>query len=339
MPNLDDCLARLRRNRFVSIGRAGLDLYPEPPGTRVEDAATFRADLGGSAGNIAVALARLGASVQLVSCFSDDAVGGFARARLQEYGVDTSLCRTVGGEARTSLAIAETRPVDSRTVIYRNGAADFELAEADVAAIDFAGTGGIIVSGTALAREPSRAAVRRAMTQAGESGAPIVLDLDFRAYSWTSPQEAHRIYAEAAERSDMVVGNEDEFGVVAGGGIDPRRAAEALSTRRPAVVVFKMGDKGAVTFSNGRSFRTGVFPAEPLKPFGAGDAFMAGLLSALAEGRSLEDAVGRGSAAAAMVVSRVGCASAMPTRNELDAFVADNATASRIETTHARSTV
>jgi 5-dehydro-2-deoxygluconokinase len=61
-----------------------------------------------------------------------------------------------------------------------------------------------------------------------------------------------------------------------------------------------------------------------LKPTGAGDSFLGTLIMALADGRPLREAVLRGSAAAAMVVARIGCAPAMPTRAELDAFIAEH---------------
>jgi len=68
---------RLKRKRFFSIGRAGMDFYAEPPGTEFEQANNFSAHIGGSAGNIAVALAKLDCELELVTCFSDDAVGRF----------------------------------------------------------------------------------------------------------------------------------------------------------------------------------------------------------------------------------------------------------------------
>jgi 5-dehydro-2-deoxygluconokinase len=83
-----------------------------------------------------------------------------------------------------------------------------------------------------------------------------------------------------------------------------------------------MGPKGAVTFADGEEIRTGIYPVEALKPTGAGDSFMAGLLASLSEGRDIRDAVLRGSACASIVVSRPGCAPAMPDTQELEAFLA-----------------
>ena len=66
-----------REGCFIVVGRAGIDLYPFPPGTQITSAKTFSSDIGGSAGNIAVALARSGQKVELLSSLSTDAIGDF----------------------------------------------------------------------------------------------------------------------------------------------------------------------------------------------------------------------------------------------------------------------
>ncbi|KRD26106.1 hypothetical protein ASE36_21375 [Rhizobium sp. Root274] len=106
----------LSGNRFLVIGRAGMDLYADPPNTRSEDATQFSASLGGSSANIAVALARHGGSCSLVTCVSDDAVGRFCLNQLDHYGIDRRHVRAVGGEARNSLAVVETRIEDHQSV-------------------------------------------------------------------------------------------------------------------------------------------------------------------------------------------------------------------------------
>ena len=85
-----------------------------------------------------------------------------------------------------------------------------------------------------------------------------------------------------------------------------------------------MGPEGAITFFDGKEIRTGIFPVEALKPTGAGDSFMAGLLASLSEGRDIRDAVLRGSACASIVGSRPGCAPAMPDTEQLEAFLASH---------------
>ncbi len=315
-------LERLTGRRLAVIGRAGMDLYADPPGTRIEDAARFTAALGGSSANIAVALVRQGCAAALVGSVSDDAVGRYCLSELDRYGVDRAHVRTVGGEARNSLAVVETRVQDCQSVIYRNGAADFEMTLADVEAVDWAAFSALITTGTVLAAAPSRSAAFRAFDLARAAGLPLIFDIDYRPYSWPSPEVAADVYSRAGALCDVIVGNDVEFGFMAG---DPARGldkARALVAGGAQVAVYKMGEAGAVTVTPDGEFATGIYRTEAIKPTGAGDSFLGAFVAALARGAPVRDAVLRGSAAAAMVVARVACAPAMPTTAELDAFLA-----------------
>ena len=106
------------------IGRAGIDIYPDPPGTKTELAKKFVTHLGGSSANIAVALTKLGGRCKLLTSVSDDALGRLALNQLNDYNVDTSLIRLEEGEARISFAVVESRIEDHQSIIYRHGAAD-----------------------------------------------------------------------------------------------------------------------------------------------------------------------------------------------------------------------
>ena len=88
------------------------------------------------------------------------------------------------------------------------------------------------------------------------------------------------------------------------------------------LVIYKMGSAGAVTFFEGEEIRTGIYPVTAVKPNGAGDAFMAGLLAGVASGQGLREAVLQGSACAAIVVSKPGCAPSMPNPAQLAEFLA-----------------
>jgi 5-dehydro-2-deoxygluconokinase len=320
MERAADRLARLRRNRFTVLGRVGLDLYADPPGTRIEDATSYMAAIGGSAGNIAVALARQAAGVALVTRVSDDAVGAYCLAELRRYGVDTRHVRRVAEGTRTSLAVVETR-ADAQAILYRNGAADLALTAHDTAAIDHGGSGAIIVTGTALASAPSRQATRAAMAAAAQAGAVVVLDIDYRAMSWNSAAEATVVCLEAAQAADVVIGNDEEFGLLAGGRSEGPALAATLA-RRALFTVLKRGADGARTFVADHAFDTPVFPVVARKPMGAGDGFMGGLMAGLAAGHDLPAAVRRGAATAAIIVAGVGCAPASPDTAALDAFIA-----------------
>lgn len=314
----------IRQNTFVIVGRAGMDLFPDPPGTATEDGLVFHAGLGGSSANIAAGICKLGGKAALVTRVSDDSIGRFCVNQLTHYGVDTAHVTPVGGEYRNSLALTESRVEGHQTVIYRNGAADFRMDLSDVEAVDYSTYGALITAGTVFAAEPSRTATFRAFELARAAGLPIIFDVDYRPYSWPSPQVASEVLSRAAAQSDMIVGNDEEFGFMAG---DPAKGldkARALSRDSAGMVIYKMGADGAVTFADGQEIRTGIYPVQALKPTGAGDSFMAGLVTSLAQGHDLRTALLRGSACASITVSKPGCAPAMADTATLETFLANH---------------
>ena len=166
MKSSDAILNNIQQNNFLIIGRAGIDIYPDPPGTKTENAKKFVTHLGGSSANIGVALTTLGGKCHLLTCVSEDALGRLAINQLNHYGVDTSLVRYVKGESRISFAIVETTIKDHQSIIYRNNAADLEMSKEDINTIDYKKFSSIIVTGTSLAAEPSRSATLEALNTA-----------------------------------------------------------------------------------------------------------------------------------------------------------------------------
>lgn len=312
----------IAQRNFAVFGRAGMDMFADPVGVKSEEAEVFRSGLGGSSANIAAGLCKFGCKAALITSVSDDAVGRFCKNQLRHYGVNTDHVRDVGGEARTSLAVYESRIENFQNVIYRNGAADFEVTEADVDAVDFSRFGALVTTGTVFAAEPSRSAAFRAFELAREAGLPIIFDVDYRPYSWPSPQVAEEVLSKAGALSDVVVGNDDEFGFMAGGKDRGLAKAEELAATSAQIVVYKLGEMGAITCTKQEKLTTGIYRVDALKPTGAGDSFMAGMLTGIADGLSLEDAILRGSACAAIVVARPGCAPAMPYPADLEKFLA-----------------
>jgi 5-dehydro-2-deoxygluconokinase len=314
-----DLVKNIKNNHFLVLGRAGLDLYADPPGTRTEDAFAFSSALGGSAANIAVAISKLGGRASLISCVSDDAVGRYILNQLKAYSVACDHMYTVAGEARSSLAVVETRAENCQSVIYRNGASDFQLGEAHVQNIPYTDYGALIVTGTSLAVEPSRSATLLAMKHARDAGLPVIIDIDYRPYSWASANEASQIYLSAAAMCNIVIGNDVEFGVMGEGLTLARKLVQSAD-----VVIYKLGEKGSITLAGQQEFETGIYPVTALKPTGAGDAFMGAFITSWADGLDIKTCVKRGSAAAAIVVTKVGCAPAMPDKKELDQFMKDH---------------
>ena len=247
-------LSRLGQAPCLVIGRAGMDLYADPPGTAIEEATRFTTALGGSSANIAVALTRAGGKAALLTCVSDDAVGRFCLTQLDHYGIDRTHVRSIAGEARNSLAVVESRLENCQSVIYRNGAADFQMSMQDVEAVDYTRFSALITTGTVLASEPSRTAAFRAFDLARAAGLPLIFDVDYRPYSWASAEEASQVYSRAAALCDVIVGNDVEFGFMAGSldrGLDKARSLIAEGAQ---IVIYKMGEAGAITLTGTTTF-------------------------------------------------------------------------------------
>ncbi|MEM9579615.1 MAG: PfkB family carbohydrate kinase [Pseudomonadota bacterium] len=313
----------IKANTFIIVGRAGIDFFTDA-GVAAEDAERVSVGLGGSSANIGAGICKLGGQASLVTRVSDDSVGSYCVGQLKKYGVGTEYVTPVGGEFRNSLAFYESRVEGHRNVIYRNGAADFQMDIADVEAVGYSRFGALITAGTVFAAEPSRTAAFRAFELARAAGLPIIFDVDYRPYSWPSPQVAEEVLSRAASYCDMIVGNDEEFGFMAGG-IDKGMAkAKALADSTAEIVIYKMGEGGAVTYADAAEIRTGIYPVEALKPTGAGDSFMAGLMTSLAQGHDLRSSILRGSACASVTVSRPGCAPAMPDTTTLETFLAEH---------------
>jgi len=314
-------LAGIVQNNFVVIGRAGMDIFPDPPGTKTEDAETFKAGLGGSSANIATGVVKLGGQAALVTSVSRDSVGRYCVKQLQNYGVNCAHVKSVGGEFRNSLAVYESRVSEHQSVIYRNGAADFQFTNQDAEEVAYGDFGALVTAGTVFASEPSRSAAFHAFDLAKAAGLPIIFDIDYRPYSWPSAEVAAEVLSRAGALSDVIVGNDEEFGFMAGGIKKGLEKAQSLSQSSAKIVIYKMGEKGAITFADDLELHTGIYSVTPLKPTGAGDSFMAGFLVSMAQGLSLEHSVLRGSACAAIVVSKPGCAPAMPYQEDLKMFL------------------
>ncbi len=315
---------RLASNNFLVIGRAGMDFYADPPGAKVEDATHFFTSLGGSSANICVAICKMGGKASLVTRVSDDAIGRYCLNQLDHYGIDRTHVYSEGGEYRNSLAVVESRMEDHQSVIYRNGAADFQMSIDDVEGIDYSAYTALITTGTVLAAEPSRSATFRAFDLAKKAGLPLIFDVDYRPYSWVSAEDAAQTYSKAAALCDIIIGNDVEFGFMSGDydtGLDKARELAASSA---SIVIYKRGELGAITITRDEEIRTGIYPVTALKPTGAGDSFMGGFIGSMANGFGLKESIMRGSACASIVVANVGCAPAMPSVEKLETFLSSH---------------
>ena len=321
--SLEFLISKIQKNNFLLIGRAGVDIYPDPPGTKTENANKYVTHLGGSSANMGVQLTKYGGSCSLLTRISNDALGKFVLNQLDFYGVKNTLIKLEDNESRISFAIVESTTEDHQSIIYRHKAADLFLNKNDIENSNIQKYECILITGTSLAAEPSRSAVLYALELAKENNIPVIMDIDYRPYTWESADKAKQIYNLACDYCSGIIGNDDEFAILSGSYESGFNYAKKKS-KNCELVIYKMGEKGSITFANNKEIKKGIFPVKPLKPTGAGDSFLGSLIGALLKKYDLQKAIEIGSAAAAIVVTKVGCAPAMPNLNEVLDFMKIN---------------
>ena len=305
----------------LAMGRSGVDVYPLQIGIGLEDVETFGKYLGGSAANVAVAAARLGHRVALVTGVGDDPFGRFVRRALRDLGVDDRLV-VVDPEHPTPVTFCEIFPPDDFPLYFyrRPTAPDLQVrpGDLDLDAVRDARLFWATVTG--LSEEPSRSAHHAAWAARGRRR-HTVLDLDYRPMFWSSPEEATAQVRAALPHVTVAVGNREEC-AVATGETDPDRAAEALLAAGVELAVVKQGPRGVLGRTADERVLVPPVPVDVVNGLGAGDAFGGSLCDGLLAGLPLEQTLRNANAAGAIVASRLECSTAMPTAPEVAALLA-----------------
>ena len=313
---------------LICMGRAAVDLYGEQIGARLEDQASFAKYLGGCPANIAVGASRLGLKVAMLTRVGDEHNGRFVRETLAAEGVDVAHVRT-DPQRLTALVFLGIKDRDSFPLIfYRHDCADMAVSAADFDESFVCSSRAVLISGTHF----SQAATAQACFAAVKLARRFVFDIDYRPVLWglTSPGMGEQRFVASKHVTEqlqkivplaqLVIGTEEEFHI-AGGCEDTDEALARLRRISKAVFVVKRGPLGCSVFSPNQSFDAAGFAAEVFNILGAGDGFAAGFLSGWLRELPLEECARRANACGALVVSRHGCAPAMPSKAELDLFL------------------
>lgn len=305
------------------LGRVIVDLYANEIGRDLEHVETFHKYLGGSAGNTAVGLARLGASVGLISRVGNDAFGRYLLRRMQEEQVDAQMVVT-DPTYPTCLAFAALFPPDdSKVLFYGNPNAHSQLDIGDIQEELLSRSEVLVVAGTALSTSPSRDATLWALERHRAAGGRNVMDMDWRPIYWRNLTEARLYYQKALEQVDVVLANEAEL-VFIGGNQDPKTIAMQLQEWGVQEVVAKRGSHGCWYFGPDEDHFVPAMDVMVLNTLGAGDGFGAAYVYGMLNQWSVEKRLRFATAAAGIVVSRHSCSEAMPRLQEIEALLAAN---------------
>ena len=273
----------------------------------------FNIGPGGKGANAAVAAARSGGETVLIGCVGDDDFGRMLLGHLRRAGVDVEVVG-VDPQAATAVAFIMIDAQGENTILVVNGANDRLSAEMVERALEsHQGTLGSIL----VDFEVPEAAVAAGVRWGRDHGIPTIVD--------AGPP---RPYAQATWQDCTILSpNELETATMVGYPIDDDaaavQAARQLLAAGPQAVVLKRGARGALLLTADQELLVPAFPVTVVDTTGAGDAFSGMLAVAVAEGLPLDESIWRASAAGALNVTRLGAMPAMPTRQEVDAFLAE----------------
>ena len=275
--------------------------------------------IGGAETNVAVGLARLGVAVSWLGRVGDDSLGARVEREIRAEGVDVRA--VIDPDAATGLMIKE-RPSAASTAVhyYRAGSAGSRLAASDLPEGWVEEASLLHITGiTPLLSASARDTVLAAVDRARAAGVRVSFDINYRS-ALASATVAGPVLREVAERTDIVFGGADEFAILypyAG----PTEAAAALQDAGVETVVLKQGPAGASVFAAGAMVESSGFVIDAIDTVGAGDAFVAGYLSALLEGLDTDASLHRANACGAMACLVPGDWEAAPTRRDLARFL------------------
>jgi 5-dehydro-2-deoxygluconokinase len=309
----------------LTVGRVGVDLYPQQSGVPLALVDTFAKFLGGTATNVAVGVARLGRRSAVLTKVGPDGFGDFVRIAMEQYGVESSYVGTATDLQTPVVFCALDPPEDPPLLFYRQPIApDLTLTGDDVPWDVVRDVPLFWVTGSGMSMDPSRQTHLDMLAARGRphraDGRFTVLDLDWRPMFWLSPRAARREYVRMLQHVTVVVGNRSEVEVAVGTS-DPEEGARRLLDLGVEVAIVKKGGEGVLLATPDGMATVSPQRVEVVCGLGAGDAFGASLAHGLLSGWEPLRCVEYGNAAGAIVASRLACSDAMPTIDELEAMV------------------
>jgi len=333
MNTLSFAIETTRPIDVICMGRVAVDLYAEQIGIPLREVQSFKKYLGGCAGNIAVGTARLNLKSCLFSAVGKDEMGQFLLHECQHENVLTEYI-DVKPNHLTGLVLLGISPPDRFPLIfYRENCADMQFQLNNTHEELIAKAKSLLITGTGLSTALSSRETHRAVTLARAVNTKVIIDLDYRPVLWQitdkgdgetryrASSEVSKAYHAIIPKCDLLVGTEEEC-LIAAGEEKFDLALHRIRSLTKAPLIVKRGQHGChIYFEDDNNLYCPGYPASVLNVLGAGDAFMSGLLRGLLRLTNFETALQFANACGAIVVTRHGCAPAMPNESEMFAVI------------------
>ncbi|MGY0465949.1 sugar kinase [Kitasatospora sp. cg17-2] len=300
----------------VTVGEAMAALRATGP---IRLAPPMELSVAGAEANVAIGLARLGHSARWVGRVGADPFGALVLRTLRAEGVDTAHTHVDTDGRPTGLLVREDGIGDLASVhYYRERSAGSALRPEDVLPALEPGTRVLHLTGITPALGPSAArTVGAAAARARELGITVTLDVNHRARLWTQRQ-ARETLLPLARTADILIASADELHLVADDPtLDEADIVTALLDRGTREIVLTRGGSGADVITTRGTHHAPARHVPVVDVVGAGDAFVAGYLSALLDGLTPRQRLHRATDTAAFAVATRGDWEGLPTRTDL----------------------
>ncbi|MGI9501861.1 MAG: PfkB family carbohydrate kinase [Geminicoccaceae bacterium] len=312
---------------IICFGDLLIDFVPTESGLDFADLPSFKPAPGGAAANVAVGLARLGIRSAFMGKVGDEAFGHLLVDTLKREGVDVEPVR-IDEKARTALAfVTLTKDGERDFLFYRHPSADmlFTPDEVDVAAIDRARI--FHFDSISLAAAQPRETALFAADQAAHAGKLISYDVNLRLPLWGSEAEAKNGIREGLKRAAVVKLSDEEL-VFMTGGSSPQSIRSELWHDGLKLVVLSLGQKGCIALTKHGEREIPSLPVTTVDTTGAGDGFVAGLLSGIAtdpyvldDDKAIAELCRFANAVGALTTTARGAIPSLPTKEQVDALL------------------
>ena len=284
---------------------------------------TFTASIAGAEYNVAVGLARLGHTPAYCTRLGFDPLGERILDGMRRNHIATDLVTQTPGELTGFMMKSSTDQGDPDIAYYRKGSAASRLSAHDIDKLDLYGCERLHVTGIFPAVSDSAlAATRRLIARAKALELPISFDPNLRPQLWESEKKMIATLNSLAQDAETVLPGLGE-GKLLTGQDTPEAVAAFYHRLGVRNVVVKLGKDGA--YYSEKDGQSGYSPAFPVKKLvdtvGAGDGFAAGVISALAEGETLEEAAFRGNVMGAIQITNRSDNEGLPTREQLSQVI------------------
>ncbi len=304
------------------VGECLVDFIPSEPGP-LADVEQFHRRAGGAPANVAVGLERLDETPWLCTTLSTDPFGEFLAETLAGEGVPERFVTQI--DRPTALAFVSHGPdVGHGFTFYRENTADTHL---DTAAVDdgtLAAVETVVSGGVALSVEPSRSATFELVERAREADCRIVFDPNTRPELWADGEELTATYERMIGLTDVVKATRGDFEPTAFA-TDEDFAAGLLDSEPDTVLLTAGGSGATIVAGSGSPWGRGEwyhpgYEADVVDTTGAGDAFLAGVVAAIADGEGPEETLAFANAVAAVATTADGAMAALPDRETVSQF-------------------